>query len=258
MKLLNTLKTISFVLLLSYGCNDSNQLKINDNLKVIREPIPAFPQASRGRAFNGSEVIVQETADGKFYFYRDSDNDGFADTKGSGFYMMGLARLFDEDKVCSGMKMDSLFKLWKSEEPSSSGKENITLENLLPIDLKQPLISDKYLSSIHLTFKDNVGLDYEIVHVHGQKYGDYVFLTTVGNYDKSAFESVKNDLEKIIGEPAERTMDRIDDIATSINVDTVTANAVYDWLEDYQDEFKDVRITTAYYGAVPVIVDSIK
>jgi len=55
-------------------------------------------------AFDGSVVLVipDRFQNGAFRFYRDRDDDGYADTKGKGFYMFDLSRTLSEDEIPQG------------------------------------------------------------------------------------------------------------------------------------------------------------
>jgi len=54
-------------------------------------------------AFDGTRVLVEENpVENQFSFYRDKDNDGWADTQGKGFYDplgSGLSRHFKEEAI---------------------------------------------------------------------------------------------------------------------------------------------------------------
>lgn len=62
-------------------------------------------------AFAGSIVQVTNFSDGTFGFYRDTDKDGWADSKGNGRYMMGLSRIFAEHSIePQSVKIDYLIQ----------------------------------------------------------------------------------------------------------------------------------------------------
>ena len=63
------------------------------------------------RAIDNSKVLVIPKSTGSFNFYRDTNNDGYADTKGEGFYMLGLSEILEEDSIrYEKVNIDSLYK----------------------------------------------------------------------------------------------------------------------------------------------------
>lgn len=73
------------------GCGGDKDREKNN----IRE-LSIDTRAHLTRAFDGSKVFVIPDSSGGFSFYRDLNNDDFADTYGRGFYMLGLSRTLDE------------------------------------------------------------------------------------------------------------------------------------------------------------------
>ena len=73
------------------------------------EPMDAREEAAELRepiyqtAFDGSRVLVVPSQDNAgFVFYRDKGGDGYADTAGKGFYLMGLSKLTEERDLTQG------------------------------------------------------------------------------------------------------------------------------------------------------------
>lgn len=77
-------------------------------------------------AFDGSQVLVapyplQKYSGSSYIFFRDRDNDGYADTKGKGFYMFDLSKKIEEKNLPQKKyKMEDLYKdPWNVHEVSS-------------------------------------------------------------------------------------------------------------------------------------------
>lgn len=54
------------------------------------------------KAFDGSTILIKEYSDGRFVFFRDKYGDDCFDTKGEGFYMLGLSRRTEERELPKG------------------------------------------------------------------------------------------------------------------------------------------------------------
>ena len=266
MNIFNKLAMVPLILATScYSpCGDQNKdpeaEAPNKSLKVTRVATTPYPHTYRTKAFDGSTVVVRQRASRRFEFYRDIDNDGLADKIGEGFDMLGLSRRTEEHDLSSKVDINSIFNEWKSEEPASSGREDITLENLARSDLRNPIIPDEYLTAIHVSFEDNTGFKYNAVHVNRQKRdgGDYILLHTVGRFDRERFRITHEYFNNhaVRGRPLEKITDRGSDICAVVNLDLdprkITASSVNYLVGRYMSFFNNVKITTAYYMDVPI------
>jgi putative SOS response-associated peptidase YedK len=61
-------------------------------------------------ALDSSRVLVipDHFSETGFMFFRDQNRDGYAETKGSGFFMLGLSEFFEEYDLDQRCSMDSL------------------------------------------------------------------------------------------------------------------------------------------------------
>jgi len=50
-------------------------------------------------AMDGSKVLIIPQLDNSFIFYRDKDDDGWADTEGKGFFLFDLSRRTEENTL---------------------------------------------------------------------------------------------------------------------------------------------------------------
>lgn len=67
-------------------------------------------------AFDSSRVLVipMPFTDVGYIFYRDKNHDGWADSKGKGFYMLDISRTIEEHDLASKkFHMDSLYKKYQ-------------------------------------------------------------------------------------------------------------------------------------------------
>lgn len=98
---------LPLAVLISIGCSD------NKSVAPIKTSVPEekiIPRPHKVQGFDGSTIIVIPRSDGNFYFYRDKDNDGLADTRGEGFYMFDLSRRTREEPLSPKEKMGSITK----------------------------------------------------------------------------------------------------------------------------------------------------
>lgn len=77
------------------SCKDNERTEVaNAPTKTTQVYRPEYVTA-----FNSSKVLVLPQENGNFTFYRDKDNDGYADTRGTGVYLAwgsGLSNIFSE------------------------------------------------------------------------------------------------------------------------------------------------------------------
>lgn len=98
------------------GCSEGDKrIKASDYFsteELAQDSIEvAGPEILDHYALDGSRVISWNHPNGTFLFYRDIDNDGWADTYGDGVSWMGVSRISSEDSVNSETySMDNLAK----------------------------------------------------------------------------------------------------------------------------------------------------
>lgn len=82
-----------------------------ESKEVIKSQTPVYETSEQfyySKAMDGSTVLVINQPTGAFVFYRDRDNDGFADSKGRGVYWQEIPKIYEEVSLPGNYEMEDL------------------------------------------------------------------------------------------------------------------------------------------------------